>query len=118
MRNKRTPIIVSIIFMAIMVLASCGVGNYSISSGKADQAAIFVTDDSSYDVAITIDGTLYQTKTVKNKAIKKRRNIKQLTKYKIVTTPGRHTVSVTANGQEVYNKTVELSTSETRMIEL
>lgn len=97
---------------------SCGVGNYSVSSGVDDKAAVCFSATSTYDIDVTLDGQQYSTSTVKDIAHKTRRNIKQTAKQSIVTTPGRHKVEVKRNGATVYSKEVMLSTGETKIIEL
>ena len=97
---------------------SCGVGNYSVSSGVDDKAAVCFSATSTYDIDVTLDGQQYSTSTVKDIAHKTHRNIKQTAKQSIVTTPGRHKVEVKRNGATVYSKEVMLSTGETKIIEL
>ena len=97
---------------------SCGVGNYTVTSGVEDKAAVCFSAPSAYDIDVTIDGQPYSTSTVKDIAHKTRRNIKQTAKQSIVTTPGRHKVEVKHNGATVYSKEVMLSTGETKIIEL
>ena len=97
---------------------ACGVGNYTVTSGIEDKAAVCFSASSAYDINVSIDGEHYTTQTVKDIAHKTRRNIKQTAKQSIVTTPGRHKVEVTRNGQTVYSKEVMLSTGDTKIIEL
>lgn len=103
----------------VMALFSgCGVGSYSVSSGIEDVAYICLEASEKYPVVVTIDGTSYDTYTVKQIAHKTRRDIKKTAKYSIKTTPGTHDVKVTKNGREVYSKKVIISTTETKIIEL
>lgn len=111
-------------FLAIVCLfimasfSSCGVGSYSVSSGRDDVAYISLEANEQYPVVVTVDGTTYDTFTVKKIAHKTRRDIKKTAKYLITTTPGTHDVKVTKDGKEVYSKKVVISTSETKIIEL
>ena len=64
------------IILAIITLAftSCGVGTYSISSGKADNAEISFIDQNSYDITLKVDNTsTHNISTIKEKAYKQRR---------------------------------------------
>ena len=100
------------------LFTSCGVGNYTVTSGIEDKAAICFTDSSAYDISVSIDDQQYETSTVKDIAHKTRREIKNTAKHAIKTTPGRHQVVVKRNGQTVYSKEVVLSTGDTKIIEL
>ena len=101
-----------------MLLTGCGVGNYSVQSGVEDASFISFTDDAKQDITVTVDDQTYIIKTVKQKAYKSGRNIRQTAKNSIKTAPGQHTVSVTLNGNEVYSHKVFVSTGETKIIEL
>jgi hypothetical protein len=101
-----------------MLLTGCGVGNYSIQSGVEDAALISFTDDIKQDITVTIDDQTYLLKTVKQKAYKSGRNIKQTALNTIKTGPGQHEVKVIMNGTDVFNKKIFLSTGEHKIIEL
>jgi hypothetical protein len=111
-------IIATLCLFVSTLFNSCGVGNYTVTSGVEDKAAVCFSAPSAYDVDVTIDDQQYSTSTVKDIAHKTRRNIKQTAKQSIVTTPGRHKVEVKRNGATVYSKEVMLSTGETKIIEL
>lgn len=104
-------------FFAIS-LSSCGVGNYSVSSGVDDRAGICFVDDQSYDIQVTIDGQTYNTKTVKDKEYKSRRNLKKTVEYSVPVTVGTHTISVDKEGNTVLSQKVVISTGETKIIRL
>lgn len=99
-------------------LTGCGVGTYSVQSGVEDAAYISFTDDVKQEIVVNVDSKTYNVYTVKNKAYKSDRNIKQTTKNTIKLTPGQHNVSVMLDGNEVYSRKVFLSTGETKIIEL
>lgn len=103
---------------AVITLNSCGVGVHTVNSGLSDESAVcfFATDD--YDINVIIDGKSYVTKTVKQKKFKSRRDIKKTAQRQIAITPGRHTVKVTKDGQEVYSKEIFVSANEIKTIEL
>ena len=107
---------ICLIFMASFT--SCGVGSYSVSSGCDDVAYISVEANEQYPVVVTVDGTQFDTFTVKRIAHKTRRDIKKTAKHLITTTPGTHDVIVKKDGKDVYSKKVVISTSETKIIEL
>ena len=102
----------------IMILTSCGVGTYSVQSGIEDVAFISFTDDVKQVILVSVDNNTYTVETVKQKAYKSGRNIKQTALNTIKLTPGQHVVSVTLNGNQIYSHKVFLSTGETKIIEL
>ncbi len=101
-----------------LVLAACSVGSHSVSSGMADEGYVWFVSNVEKTVTVDIDGTTYQTQTVKEKEWQKRRDIKATTKGMITVTPGQHTVKVFENGQEVYSKKLFVSATETKMVRL
>lgn len=111
-------IIATLCLFVTTLFNSCGVGNYTVTSGVEDKASVCFSASSSYDIDVTIDGQHYNTTTVKDIAHKTRRNIKETAKCAIQTTPGRHIVEVKRNGQTIYSKEVMLSTGDTKIIEL
>ena len=109
-------IIIAII--GALMLTSCGVGSYSVSSGKADEGMISFVSESRTPITVTIDNDSYNACTVKTKAWRKDRNIKKTAQNTIFLTPGQHNVIVTMNGKEVCNKKVFISSQEHKVIEL
>ncbi len=101
-----------------MLLTGCGVGNYSVQSGVEDAAFISFTDDVKQEITVTVDNQTYMLKTVKQKAYKSGRNIKQTALNTIKTTPGQHEVKVVLDGNEVFDKKLFLSTGEHKILEL
>ena len=101
-----------------MLLTGCGVGNYSVQSGVEDAAYISFTDDVKQDIAVTVDDQSYLLKTVKQKAYKSGRNLKQTARNTIKTTPGQHEIKVVHNGNEVFGKKQFISTGEHKILEL
>ena len=107
-----------IIVAFTMLLTGCGVGSYSIQSGLEDAAFISFTDDVKQDITVTVDNQTYVLKTVKQKAYKSGRNIKQTSLNTIKIVPGQHEVKVVINGADVLSKKLFLSTGEHKIIEL
>ena len=107
-----------IALIGALMLTSCGVGSYSISSGKADEGMISFVSEAKTPITVTIDNSSYDVYTVKAKAWHKDRDIKKTTQNTISLTPGQHNVSVTMNGEEVYNKKVFISAQEHKVIDL
>ena len=103
-----------------MLLTGCGVGNYSIQSGVEDAAFISFTDDVKQDITVTVDDQTYLLKTVRQKAYKSGRNIKQTALNTIKIGPGQHEVKVTLtlDGTDVFDKKIFVSTGEHKIIEL
>lgn len=107
-----------IAFIGVLLLTGCGVGSYSVSSGKADEGMISFISESSSPISVTIDDEAYDVYTVKSKAWRKDRNIKRTARNTIYLSPGQHNIVVTMNGQEICAKKVFISTQEHKVIEL
>ena len=101
-----------------MLLTGCGVGNYSVQSGVEDAAFISFTDDVKQDITVTVDDQTYLLKTVRQKAYKSGRNIKQTALNTIKIGPGQHVVKVMLDGADVFDKKIFVSTGEHKIIEL
>ena len=70
------------------------------------------------DIVVKVDDSKYDVSTVKQKAYKRDRDIKQTANNTIKLTPGTHQISVQFNDSEIYNRKVFLSAGETKVIEL
>lgn len=101
-----------------MLLTGCGVGAYSVQSGVQDAAFVSFTDAAKQDITVSIDDHTYVLKTIKQKAYKSGRNIKQTALNTIKITPGQHEVKVILNGNQVFKKKLFLSTGEHKILEL
>ena len=101
-----------------MILTGCGVGAYSVQSGVEDAAFISFTDDVKQDIVVSVGNDTYNVKTVKQKAYKAGRNIKQTAINTIKLKPGQHSISVALGGDVIYSHKVFLSAGETKIIEL
>ena len=66
-----------IAFIGALMLTSCGVGSYSVSSGKADEGMISFVSEFKTPITVTVDNNNYDVYTVKTKAWRKDRNIKK-----------------------------------------
>lgn len=108
------------IFIAALsvLLTGCGVGSYSVQSGIEDAAYLSFADDVKQEIIVNVDNKTYNINTVRQKAYKNDRNIKQTAGNTIRLTPGQHNVSVLVNGSEAYSHKIFLSTGETKIIEL
>ena len=109
----------SIIIAAFtMLLTGCGVGNYSVQSGVEDAAFLSFTDEDKQDITVTVDNQTYELQTVKQKAYKSGRNIKETALNTIKIGPGQHEVKVTLDGADIFDKKIFVSTGEHKIIEL
>lgn len=106
------------IAVLLLAMASCGVGTYSVESGKSEQASVSFVAQKSYPVTVTIDGKAYEVKTAKLKDWRTDRRIKQTAQNTIKIEPGKHEIIVTSDGEEVLKETVFLSNNESRIIGL
>lgn len=104
--------------IAALLLVGCGVGTYSVASGRPDEAAISFVAGSKYDIAVTIDDATYNVQTVKTSDYKANKNIKQTAKNTIYMAPGKHELTVKSKGQTVYAKTIFVSVGEHKVVEL
>lgn len=102
----------------VLAFTGCGVGHYSVSSGREDAAALSFESSKETPIVVTVDGQSFETSTVKKIAHKTRRDIKKTAKYLIQVTPGTHDVKVTMEGKEVLSKKIFVSTGETKILEL
>jgi len=110
---------VLLIICAVLMLAGCGVGTYSLSSGKADECYISFTALNKKQVAdVTIDGKTYELTCVYEKAYRNDRNIKKTTQNTVVLQPGTHEVSVSLKGEKIYTKTLFISAQEHKVVNL
>ncbi|GAD04365.1 hypothetical protein HQ45_07500 [Porphyromonas crevioricanis] len=101
-----------------LLFTGCGVGSYSISSGKADEGMLSFVSARKTPITVTVDNKTFNVSTVKGKAWHKDRNIKKTARNTIFLTPGQHDVIVVAKGSKVYHKRVFISTQEHKVIEL
>jgi len=114
----RRHLIIVVCALFAFIFSSCGVGNYTVTSGVEDKANVCFVADHSYDITVTIDGQSYDTKTVKDKEYKSRRNLKKTVQYSLPVTTGTHTISVVDDGKTVYSKKIVVSTGENKIIRL
>lgn len=107
-----------IALVSALFITGCGVGSYSVSSGKADEGMLSFVSAHKSPVIVTVDNRTFNISTVKAKAWSKDRNIKKTAQNMIFLTPGQHDVTVVMNGKKVYQKKVFISTQEHKIIEL
>ena len=109
-----------ILFVCLLcfTLFSCGVGTYSVSSGRMNEAAVVFTAKQNCAIKVTIDDVPFNVNAVKNKNWRVDRNIKKSARNEIRVKPGRHQVRVEMNGQEIFCEPLFLSVNETKIIRL
>ncbi len=107
-----------VLLISAFMLASCGVGSYSVSSGRADEAFLVFVDSDRYGITVIVDSTEYTLETVKYKRYRKDRNIRKTTENTIRTTPRQHEITVLQGKDKVYSKKLFISAAETKIIEL
>ncbi len=115
---KRALLFFAVIFAALAGLSSCGVGSYSVSSGKEDTAGLCFTDSGKYSIVVTVDGQDYRMQTVKAKAYKPGMKIKKTALNTVKIAPGQHDVTVRKGNHELFSKRLFLSTGEDKIINL
>ncbi len=107
-----------ILSLLTILLAGCGVGSYTVSSGTPDSGFICVVDDDAHDVVVKVDGKDYNVRTVKTKAYKSGRDIKNTALNSVAVPSGQHEVEVIEKGRSVMVKKVLVSAGETKILEL
>lgn len=103
---------------AALLLSSCGVGSYTVSSGKADEAMLSFVSADKTPITVSVDNNSYDVSTVKTRAWQKDRKIKKTAQNTIFIAPGQHDVTVVMDGKEVCHKKIFVSAQEHKVIEL
>lgn len=104
--------------VVLFTFAGCG-GVQTISSGKADVAAISFVANKSNPITVMIDDAQYSIKTVNEKAYRRDRRLKKTDANTIQLTPGQHKVIVTdLTGTKVYEHIVFVSANEHKIVRL
>lgn len=104
--------------IAALIFTSCGVGNYTVSSGKADECALSFVSAKAADIVVYVGNDTYRIQSVKDKAYRTDRKIKATAQNTIKLAPGTHDVKVECNGQVVFTKKLFISASEHKIVEL
>lgn len=104
--------------IATLLISSCGVGVYSVSSGKADEAQLSFVAATKYTITVSVDNNTYTIETVSNKSWQKNRDIKRTALNTIDIPVGQHELVVTDNGNVVVSKKIFVSAGEHKIIEL
>lgn len=107
-----------LIALVCLFMTSCGIGSYTITTGLADKSGISFVTDKKKDITVTVDDEQYEIETVKLKAYRNDRNIKNTVENTIVMTPGTHEVKVTLDGIVVYTQKIFVSAGESKAIRL
>ncbi|MDY6437412.1 MAG: hypothetical protein SPK72_07565 [Bacteroidales bacterium] len=106
------------IAILMLTMVGCGVGTYSNTSGRSEKASISFVAAREYPIIVSVDGTDYSVNTVKLKAYRRDKRIKETAANTIYLTPGKHEIVVTSNGTEVKKDLIFLSNNESKVIEL
>lgn len=101
-----------------LLLTGCGVGNYTVSSGKSDEGALSFTSAKAENIIVSVDNATYEIESVKDKAYRTDRKIKQTANNTVRVASGTHNVKVEKDGQVVFSKQLYISASEHKIIEL
>lgn len=115
---KRAILFFAVIFAVLTGLTGCGVGAYSVASGKEDVAGLCFTASEKQEIVVTIDGQDHNLETVKAKAYKPGMNVKHTALNTIKVAPGQHDVTVKKGSEELFSKRLFLSTGEDKIINL
>ena len=105
--------------ISLFLICGCGVGTYSLSSGKADVAELSFVANEAYGIVVEIDNSnKYELSTIKEKAYKSGRDIKNTALNTVKLVPGKHLVKVSVADKSVYTQHIFVSAGEHKIIEL
>ncbi|MGM9773834.1 MAG: hypothetical protein ACI3Y2_01325 [Candidatus Egerieousia sp.] len=111
--------LIAVIISIALVISSCGVGNYTISSGKGDNAYLSFQSDDKLDISVLVDDSSYQVQTIKSKPYRVDRNIKRTSLNSIEMAVGRHKIKVIdKNSTVLLEKEIMVSSAEHKIIKL
>lgn len=111
--------ILVLIAAAALFLTGCGVGNYTVVTGKADEALLSFSSNSKLPgIVVTIDGTDHTLEAVRSNSFKTNRDIKTTSRNTLTITPGAHDIAVKVGENQIYSKKIFVSAQEHKVIEL
>lgn len=111
--------ILVLIAAATLFLTGCGVGNYTVVTGKADEALLsFSSNTNIPSFIVTVDGTEHTLEAVRGNSFKTNRNIKKTSRNTLILTPGAHDVTVKIKENQIYSKKIFVSAQEHKIIDL
>lgn len=101
-----------------LLFTGCGLGVYSVSSGKSDCAKITFVDKTSYAISVKIDGVAYENRAIKVKPYQVGLKNKKIVKHAIEVSAGRHHIEVVSQEGTIYSHYIFISSNEHKIIEL
>ena len=101
-----------------LLFTGCGLGMYSVSSGKADCAKITFVDNASYAIIVKVDGVAYDSRSIKVKPYKVGLKNKKIVKHAIEVSTGKHHIEVLSQEGSIYSHQIFVSANEHKIIEL
>lgn len=105
-----------VILLSAVLFAGCGVGVYSISSGKADEACLSFTDSQGAPLTVRVDGDDYRLYAVKESSWRRDRDIKATAENTLFLAPGTHKIEAYSGSVRVFSKTVFISAGEHKIV--
>ncbi len=106
----------AILLLSAVLFAGCGVGVYTISSGKADEACLSFTDSQGAPLTVRVDGDDYRIYAVKESSWRRDRDIQATAENTLFLLPGTHSVEVYNGSVRVYSKTIFISAGEHKVV--
>ena len=104
---------------AVALMATSCFTYKSASKYTPEEDAVLVFVDShEYDIDVTVDRDRYHVKTVKEKDLNHKRNLKKAAENMIYVSPGRHDVLVRSRGKVLYEQRISVRVDETKLIKL
>ncbi len=105
-----------ILLLSAVLFAGCGVGVYTLSSGKADEACLSFTDSQGAPLTVRVDGDDYRLYAVKESSWRRDRDIKATAENTLYLVPGTHNIEVYSGSVRVYSKTIFISAGEHKVV--
>ena len=115
--KKRILTIILLAFVGLMSTGCITLLAAALATEEEDAALVFV-DDSVYSIDVIIDGQRHYVKTVKERDLNRKRNLKHAADNMIYVSPGRHDIIVKSHGSILYDERINLRSDETKLIYL
>ena len=104
--------------VALMATTSCSTYKSASKYTPEEDAVLIFVDSHEYDIDVTVDRDRYHVKTVKEKDLNHKRNLKRAAENMIYVSPGRHDVLVRSRGKVLYEQRISVRVDETKLIKL
>ncbi|MBO4842716.1 MAG: hypothetical protein J5478_05020 [Bacteroidales bacterium] len=115
---KKTLLTCFLIAVVALMATSCSTYKSASKYTPEEDAVLIFVDSHEYDIDVTVDRDRYHVKTVKEKDLNHKRNLKRAAENMIYVSPGRHDVLVRSRGKVLYEQRISVRVDETKLIKL